>query len=79
MKKLLLSLLLAFGFVSAASADSGGVAWDKFPETKVTDMVALQSGAKTFVNYCLNSMPLRTCATTACATLASRKTRSRKT
>ena len=54
MKKLLLSLLLAFGFVSAASAESGGVAWDKFPETKVTDMVALQSGAKTFVNYCLN-------------------------
>ena len=39
--------------------------------TKMTDMAALQNGAKLFVNYCLE-LPLapRTCATTACATSA---------
>jgi len=52
MKKLLASLLLAFtGSVFAAG---GGVAWDRFPQEKMSDMAALQSGAKLFVNYCLN-------------------------
>jgi ubiquinol-cytochrome c reductase cytochrome c1 subunit len=54
MKQLILSLLVSFGFVAGASAAGGGVAWDKFPEEKTTDMAALQSGAQTFVNYCLN-------------------------
>ena len=40
--------------LSAAHASSGGMAWDKFPVDKSTDVVALQSGAATFVNYCLN-------------------------
>jgi ubiquinol-cytochrome c reductase cytochrome c1 subunit len=54
MKKLIVSLLAAFGFVAGASAASGGVAWDKFPMSKVSDVAALQRGAQVFVNYCLN-------------------------
>ncbi len=54
MKKLILSLLVSFGFVAGASAAGGGVAWDKFPTEKVTDVAALQNGAQIFVNYCLN-------------------------
>lgn len=54
MKKLLLSLLLSFGFFGAAAANEGGYPWDKFPVEKMTDMSALQNGAKVFVNYCLN-------------------------
>ena len=54
MKKLLLSLLVAFGCVTSASANEGGYAWDKFPVEKMNDMAALQNGAKLFVNYCLN-------------------------
>jgi ubiquinol-cytochrome c reductase cytochrome c1 subunit len=52
MKKLLASLLLALtGSVFAAG---GGIAWDRFPKEKMSDMAALQNGAKLFVNYCLN-------------------------
>lgn len=55
MKKIILSLLVvAFGFAGAARAAEGGIAWDKFPQEKLTDMAALQNGAKLFVNYCLN-------------------------
>jgi len=54
MKKVLLSLLLAFGFALPAAAAEGGYPWDKFPKEKMTDMAALQNGARTFVNYCLN-------------------------
>ena len=54
MKKLLLSLLVAFGCVTAVSANEGGYPWDKFPVEKTTDLAALQNGAKLFVNYCLN-------------------------
>ena len=53
MKKLLLSLILSLGFISAVQANTGGLAWDKAPN-KVNDMAALQNGAKLFVNYCLN-------------------------
>ena len=53
MKKLLLGLLLSVGLVCGAHAAGGGVAWDKAPN-KTTDMVALQNGAKMFVNYCQN-------------------------
>jgi ubiquinol-cytochrome c reductase cytochrome c1 subunit len=55
MKKLfalLLSLGLAFG-VASALANEGGIEWDKAPN-KTNDQVALQNGAKLFVNYCLN-------------------------
>lgn len=54
MKKLICSLLISMFGLSAAHASSGGMAWDKFPVEKSTDVVALQSGAATFVNYCLN-------------------------
>ncbi len=55
MKKLLLSLLAAFAFVTLpARANEGGYPWDHFPATKMTDKAALQNGARIFVNYCLN-------------------------
>ena len=54
MKKLLLTLLAALGIASGALANEGGIQWDKFPQEKLTDMPALQHGAKLFVNYCLN-------------------------
>jgi ubiquinol-cytochrome c reductase cytochrome c1 subunit len=54
MKKFLLALLVSFGCVTAVSANVGGYPWDKFPVEKMSDMAALQNGAKVFVNYCLN-------------------------
>ncbi|HWH81091.1 MAG TPA: cytochrome c1 [Burkholderiaceae bacterium] len=54
MKRLFLSLLLSLGCIAGASANEGGYAWDKFPTDKMSDMAALQHGAKLFVNYCLN-------------------------
>jgi ubiquinol-cytochrome c reductase cytochrome c1 subunit len=54
MKRILLSLLLAIGMAGTAAASEGGVAWDKFPAAKLTDVAALQNGAKLFTNYCLN-------------------------
>jgi ubiquinol-cytochrome c reductase cytochrome c1 subunit len=60
MKKLILSLLAPLvcvalvGPVGTAQASSEGPAWDKFPTQRLTDMAALQNGAKLFVNYCLN-------------------------
>jgi ubiquinol-cytochrome c reductase cytochrome c1 subunit len=54
MKKLIALLLAALAFTGAARAAEGGIAWDKFPEQKMTDLASLQNGAKLFVNYCLN-------------------------
>ncbi|HEX6708149.1 MAG TPA: cytochrome c1 [Albitalea sp.] len=54
MKKLLLSLLLALGFVANAVSSEGGAPLDRFPTEKLSDVGALQRGAKLFVNYCLN-------------------------
>ena len=54
MKKILLSLLCVFGLHAGASANEGGYPWDRFPVDKMTDVAALQNGAKLFVNYCLN-------------------------
>ena len=53
MKKLLITLIAALGFMSGAHANTGGLAWDKAPN-KTNDLAALQNGAKLFVNYCLN-------------------------
>ncbi|MEY3489410.1 MAG: hypothetical protein RL655_978, partial [Pseudomonadota bacterium] len=54
MKKILLSLMLAFGLVAGVQASGGdSIAWDKAPN-KTNDLGALQNGAKLFVNYCLN-------------------------
>ena len=54
MKKFLVSLALLAGCVAGALASEGGIAWDKFPKDKLTDVAALQNGAKVFANYCLN-------------------------
>ena len=54
MKKLILSVLAAFGFIAGAHAAGGeGIHWDKAPD-RTNDLPALQNGAKLFVNYCLN-------------------------
>ncbi len=57
MKKLLAMLAVAFGAATIpaiSGANTGGPALDKFPTEKARDLAALQSGAKTFVNYCLS-------------------------
>ncbi|WP_298834557.1 cytochrome c1 [uncultured Piscinibacter sp.] len=54
MKKILISLLMTLGLTVGAHAAGGGIAWDKFPQEKATDLAALQNGAKLFANYCLN-------------------------
>ena len=58
MKRIIASLLaaaaLCAGLVSNVVANTEGPAWDKFPKDRITDMAALQNGAKLFVNYCLN-------------------------
>jgi ubiquinol-cytochrome c reductase cytochrome c1 subunit len=53
-KKLIFTLVAALSFVGAAHAAGGGIAWDKFPDKRITDLAALQRGAKLFANYCLN-------------------------
>jgi ubiquinol-cytochrome c reductase cytochrome c1 subunit len=53
MKKLVASFALLFACASAVLANTGGIAWDKAPD-KSNDVLALQHGAKLFVNYCLN-------------------------
>jgi ubiquinol-cytochrome c reductase cytochrome c1 subunit len=54
MKNILLAFALACGLAGGAVASSGGVAWDRFPTDKTSDLAALQNGAKIFANYCLN-------------------------
>ncbi|WP_372528117.1 cytochrome c1 [Piscinibacter sp.] len=54
MKKLIVSLLASFVFATGALASEGGMQLDKFPTEKMSDVAALQHGAKLFVNYCLN-------------------------
>ena len=51
MKRLIASLLAALALCSGAVANTAGPAWDKFPKERITDMAALQHGAKLFVNY----------------------------
>jgi ubiquinol-cytochrome c reductase cytochrome c1 subunit len=53
MKKLLLTLIAALGFIAGAQAQETGIPWDKAPN-KTNDLASLQNGAKLFVNYCLN-------------------------
>jgi ubiquinol-cytochrome c reductase cytochrome c1 subunit len=53
LSKLISSLVLSLG-LTGAFASSEGPAWDRFPTDKMSDMAALQNGAKLFVNYCLN-------------------------
>jgi ubiquinol-cytochrome c reductase cytochrome c1 subunit len=51
-KHLIVSFMLAVA--GLAHAAEQGLVWDKFPTSKLDDRAALQSGAKLFVNYCLN-------------------------
>jgi ubiquinol-cytochrome c reductase cytochrome c1 subunit len=53
-KRFLLGLLLALGLLSGAHAAGEGLTLDKFPAERVTNLPALQNGARLFVNYCLN-------------------------
>lgn len=53
MKKLVSIIFLTFGFATFVHAAGGGIAWDKAPN-KTNDLIALQNGAKTFMNYCMN-------------------------
>jgi ubiquinol-cytochrome c reductase cytochrome c1 subunit len=50
----LVALLSSAALLGAAQASSEGPAWDRFPAKRITDMAALQNGAKLFANYCLN-------------------------
>jgi ubiquinol-cytochrome c reductase cytochrome c1 subunit len=54
MKKFILGLLACLSIGASVQANTGGIEWDKFPKDRVTDMAALQHGAKLFVNYCLS-------------------------
>ncbi len=54
MKKLFVTLLLSLGLAAPVLAAGDGIAWDKFPADRATDLAALQNGAKLFVNHCLN-------------------------
>lgn len=50
-KKITAGLVMAMSLVVSAHANTGGVPWDKAPN-KITDMAALQNGARTFSTYC---------------------------
>jgi ubiquinol-cytochrome c reductase cytochrome c1 subunit len=52
-QKFVLGLALVTGLVAGVRANVGGPAWEKVPN-KLNEPAALQRGAKTFVNYCLN-------------------------
>ena len=53
MKKWIVGCLMAVGLVSQAVAAGSTFPMDKAPKL-TNDMSALQSGAKTFMNYCLS-------------------------
>jgi len=55
MKKILATLLTSLALLTGAQASGGeGFPLDKFPQERLTNLAALQNGAKLFVNYCLN-------------------------
>lgn len=55
MKKILLALLACLSLAGPAWAAGGDtIPWDRFDKKRITDMAALQNGAKLFSNYCLN-------------------------
>ena len=54
MKRHFFAALAALGFATTVSASEGGVAWDAFPKERMSNIAALQNGARLFVNYCLN-------------------------
>jgi ubiquinol-cytochrome c reductase cytochrome c1 subunit len=54
MKKLIVALYATLGLVGASMSSEDGAPWDTFPLEKMSDIAALQNGAKLFTNYCLN-------------------------
>jgi ubiquinol-cytochrome c reductase cytochrome c1 subunit len=55
MSRLLAACLFgALTLLGPLQAAAEGYAWDKFPQDRLTNLAALQHGAKLFVNYCLN-------------------------
>ena len=54
MKRVIAALLTWLALSGAVWASEAGPAWDRSPKERLTDMSALQNGAKLFVNYCLN-------------------------
>jgi ubiquinol-cytochrome c reductase cytochrome c1 subunit len=54
MKKIIASLVTALALVSGVQANTEGPSLDKFPVERMTNLAAIQNGAKLFVNYCLN-------------------------
>jgi ubiquinol-cytochrome c reductase cytochrome c1 subunit len=53
-RSLAAALVAAVTLLGPVRASAEGYPWDKFPEERLTDLAALQHGAKLFVNYCLN-------------------------
>jgi ubiquinol-cytochrome c reductase cytochrome c1 subunit len=54
MKKFLASCLTVLALFTTGAHANTALVLDKFPKERVTDLAALQNGAKIFVNYCLN-------------------------
>ena len=54
MKSGLFRLSAAVSVVACLGANAQEIKLDKWPTERATDLEALQSGARTFVNYCLN-------------------------
>src|SRR5512138_268010 len=56
MKRIVIRLLAVVALLGslASWASEGGPLLDRFPKERVTDVAALQNGAKLFINYCLN-------------------------
>ena len=56
MKRIFIRLLAVGALLGSlgAWASEGGPLLDRFPKERVTEVAALQNGAKLFVNYCLN-------------------------
>ena len=53
-KRFLQSVVMSLLVLAGGAQAAGGLAWDKFPVSKLTENAALQNGARLFVNYCLN-------------------------
>lgn len=56
MRQLIQALLLSAAALSGAAQAAGGAAvpMDRFPTARLTDLAALQNGARIFANHCLN-------------------------
>ena len=55
MKKIFLALLASLSLAGPAwAAGAETIPWDRFDKKRITDMAALQNGAKIFANHCLN-------------------------